>query len=230
MKCDLCTAWIKKRTLHIAVSDIFQKLVFAGNSMRFGKACMRSKTAIQTWSDCEPCFSILFLVASSEEFCFMFHDDLVNSRLYTDSWSIGSPTGRKAANGVGRWAWPGGTFRVWWCLGGEGTKNTFLFACGACWILVPHTSVSGKTLFKFRSDVFSVGSQNLNIMCQGQESWPGVKPKIDFSRSPDTYFDASWPEKYSGVFSFSLSLQDKKLHAINLFKNGLFSLKPTGSI
>ena len=131
MKCDLCTAWIKKRTLHIAVSDIFQKLVFAGNSMRFGKACMRSKTAIQTWSDCEPCFSILFLVASSEEFCFMFHDDLVNSRLYTDSWSIGSPTGRKAANGVGRWAWPGGTFRVWWCLGGEGTKNTF-FICMWC--------------------------------------------------------------------------------------------------
>ena len=43
---------------------------------------------------------------------------------------------------------------------GGGTKNTFGFAWGACWILVPFGSVSGKTVFKFRFNVFSVGSQN----------------------------------------------------------------------
>ena len=58
-----------------------------------------------------------------------------------------------------------------WCgVGGRGAKNTLGFAWGACWILVPYASVSGKTVFKFRFDVFSVGSQNLNIMCQGQKS------------------------------------------------------------
>ena len=45
----------------------------------------------------------------------------------------------------------------------------FVFAWSACWILVPYASVSGKTVFKFRFDIFLVGSQNVNIMCQGQK-------------------------------------------------------------
>ena len=54
--------------------------------------------------------------------------------------------------------------------GGGGAKNTFGFTWGACWIIVPYASVSGKTVFKFRLDVFSVGSQNSNTMCHGQKS------------------------------------------------------------
>ena len=52
---------------------------------------------------------------------------------------------------------------------GGGLKHFFVFAWSACWILVPYASVSGKTVFKFRFDIFSVGSQNVNIMCQGQK-------------------------------------------------------------
>ena len=54
--------------------------------------------------------------------------------------------------------------------GGGALKHFFEFAWCASWILVPYASVSGKALFKFRFDVFSVGSQNLNIMCQSQKS------------------------------------------------------------
>ena len=47
--------------------------------------------------------------------------------------------------------------------------------------------------------------------------------KVDFSRSSDTYFYAFWREKYNDIFSFSVSLLDKKLYAINLsLKNGHF--------
>ena len=74
---------------------------------------------------------------------------------------------------------------VWvWALccplgGGGGAKNTFfVFARGACLIIIPYVSVSGKTLFKIRSDAFSVGLQNLSIMCQGPDL--GSNLKIDF--------------------------------------------------
>ena len=56
-----------------------------------------------------------------------------------------------------------------------GAKNTFVFAWGACWLLIPYASVSVKTLCKFRFDVFSVVSQNLDIMCQGQKTLTRVQ-------------------------------------------------------
>ena len=59
----------------------------------------------------------------------------------------------------------------------------------------------------------------------------GSNLKIDFSRSTDTDFDASWREKYNGVFSFSVPLLDKKLYAIHFFREKRsFLLKPTGSL
>ena len=53
----------------------------------------------------------------------------------------------------------------WLCIkGGGALKKHFLgFAWCACWIIIPYGSVSGKTLLKFRFDVFSSGSQSLNI-------------------------------------------------------------------
>ena len=45
--------------------------------------------------------------------------------------------------------------------------NTFLDLRGVpAGLLIPYASVNGKILFKFRFDVFSVGSQNFNVMCQ----------------------------------------------------------------
>ena len=67
--------------------------------------------------------------------------------------------------------------------------------------------------------------ENLNL---GQDfwPWPGSNFLIDFSRSSDTYFDASWREKCNGVFSLSLSILDNKLSKLNIFsKIGHFSFK-----
>ena len=61
-------------------------------------------------------------------------------------------------------------------LGGGALNHFFGFAWGAWRIIVPYASVSRKTVVKFRFDVFSIGSQNLNIICQGQKSLPEIKP------------------------------------------------------
>ena len=59
----------------------------------------------------------------------------------------------------------------------------------------------------------------------------GSNIQIDFSKSPDTYVDAYWREKYDGGFSFSLSMLDKTLIAINIFlKTVIFHLKPAGPL
>ena len=61
---------------------------------------------------------------------------------------------------------------------------------------------------------------------QGKKSWPGVKFSNWLFKITRYFFDASWREKYDGVFNFSLSLLDKKLSAINIFlKNGHFLFK-----
>ena len=74
----------------------------------------------------------------------------------------------------GRQVWPRdrGVIRMFRATGrvlsrGGGTLKTFFFICMVC--LLDYYSIclsEWKTLFKFHFDVFSVGSQNLNKMCQ----------------------------------------------------------------
>ena len=92
-------------------------------------------------------------------------------------------------------------------------------------MIIPYSSVNWEALFKIRFDVLSVGTQNLDIIARTNSPDLELNFKIDFSRSPDKYMDASWtrPEKYHGVFGFSACLLNGRLKAINIFlNNGYF--------
>ena len=75
----------------------------------------------------------------------------------------------------------------------------------------------GKFFLSFDSTYFREGRKIWAecVRVKSPDLWSNLK--IDFSRSPDTDFDASWREKYNGTFSFSVPLLDDKLCAINFY-------------
>ena len=100
---------------------------------------------------------------------------------------------------------------------GGGAQNTFLYLHGVPAGLITYASMSGKTFFKFRFDVFWVGSQNFNIMCQGRKSWSAIKLLKLIVRGHQIYISTRVDDRNRTVFSVFRYLCWKKVIRVKHF-------------